>query len=86
MLYVIEELKPVIKLIFKLYVEDGMGFQRISQELNTKFNYPTPSKYYREKHLERGRIYKHKIQEKWTKDMVSNILKNEIYTGTFNYS
>ena len=82
MLYVIEELKPVIKLIFKLYVEDGMGFQRISQELNTKFNYPTPSKYYREKHLERGRIYKHKIQEKWTKDMVSNILKNEIYTGT----
>ena len=82
MLYVIEELKPVIKLIFKLYVEDGMGFQRISQELNTKYNYPTPSKYYREKHLERGRIYKHKVQEKWTKDMVSNILKNEIYTGT----
>lgn len=82
MLYVIEELKPVIKLIFKLYVEDRMGFQRISQELNTKYNYPTPSKYYREKHLERGRIYKHKVQEKWTKDMVSNILKNEIYTGT----
>ena len=82
MLYVIEELKPVIKLIFKLYVEDGMGFQRISQELNTKYNYPTPSKYYREKHFERGRIYKHKVQEKWTKDMVSNILKNEIYTGT----
>lgn len=82
MLYVIEELKPVIKLIFKLYVEDRMGFQRISQELNTKYNYPTPSKYYREKHLERGRIYKHKVQGKWTKDMVSNILKNEIYTGT----
>ena len=51
MLYVIEELKPVIKLIFKLYVEDRMGFQRISQELNTKYNYPTPSKYYREKHI-----------------------------------
>ena len=82
MLYVIEELKPVIELIFKLYVEEGMGFQRISQELNTKYNYPTPSKYYREKHLERGRIYKHKVQEKWTKDMVSNILKNEVYTGT----
>ncbi len=82
MLFVIEELKPVIILIFKLYVEDGIGFQRISQELNTKYNYPTPSKYYREKHLERGRIYKHKVQEKWTKDMVSNILKNEIYTGT----
>lgn len=82
MLYVIQELKPVIELIFKLYVEEGMGFQRISQELNTKYKYPTPSKYYREKHFEKGRIYKHKVQEKWTKDMVSNILKNEIYTGT----
>ena len=34
------------------------------------------------KHLEKGRVYKHKVQENWTKDMVSNILKNEIYTGT----
>ena len=34
------------------------------------------------KHLERGRVYKHKVQDKWTKDMVSNILKNEVYTGT----
>ena len=82
MLYIIEELKPVVELIFKLYVEERMGFQRISQELNTKYNYPTPSEYYREKHFERGRIYKHKVQEKWTKDMVSNILKNEVYTGT----
>ena len=81
-LYVIEELKPVIELIFKLYVEDGMGFQQISQVLNEKYNYPTPSEYYRLKHLERGRIYKHKVQEKWTKDMISNILKNEVYTGT----
>jgi len=28
------------------------------------------------------RIYKHKVQKSWTKDMVSNILKNEVYTGT----
>ena len=34
------------------------------------------------KHLEQGRVYKHKVQDKWTKDMVSNILKNEVYTGT----
>ena len=82
MLYVIEELRPVIELIFKLYIEKGMGFQKISQEINTKYKFPTPSKYYRAKHLERGRIYKHKVQREWTKDMVSNILKNEIYTGT----
>lgn len=82
MLYVIDEIKPVIELIFKLYIEDGYGFQKISEILNTKYNFPTPSKYYRMKHLERGRIYKHKVQETWTKDMVSNILKNEVYTGT----
>lgn len=82
MLFVIEELRPVIELIYKLYVEEGYGFQKISEILNTKYNYPTPSEYYRTKHLERGRVYKHKVQEKWTKDMVSNILKNEIYTGT----
>ena len=82
MLYVIEELRPVIELIFKLYVEKGMGFQKISQEINTKYKFPTPSEYYRAKHLERGRLYKHKVQKEWTKDMVSNILKNDIYTGT----
>ncbi|MDO5556077.1 MAG: recombinase family protein [Clostridia bacterium] len=82
MLYVIDEIRPVIELIFKLYVENGDGFQKISQILNTKYNFPTPSEYYRMKHLKRGRIYKHKVQKSWTKDMVSNILKNEIYTGT----
>ena len=82
MLYVIEEIRPVIELIFKLYLEEGYGFQKISEILNTKYNFPTPSEYYRMKHLERGRIYKHKVQDAWTKDMVSNILKNEVYTGT----
>ncbi len=82
MLYIIDELKPVIEVIFKLYVENGYGFQKISEILNTKYNYPTPSEYYRMKHLEKGRVYRHKVQEDWTKDMVSNILKNEIYTGT----
>ena len=79
MLYVIDEIKPVIELIFKLYLEERYGFQKISEILNTKYKFPTPSEYYRMKHLERGRIYKHKVQESWTKDMVSNILKNEIY-------
>ena len=31
------------------------------------------------KHLERGRIYKHKVQEAWTKDMISNILKKVVW-------
>ena len=37
MLYIIEELKPAIETIFKLYVENGYGFQKISAILNTKY-------------------------------------------------
>ena len=62
-LYVDEEIRPVIELIYKLYVEDGIGRKKICDILNSKYNYPTPSVYYRQKHLERGRIYKHPVQE-----------------------
>lgn len=80
-LEVIEELQPVIQLIFKLYIEKGYGFFRISQILNEEYHYPTPSAYYQSQKLEQGKVYKHKVQEKWTKDMVANIIGNEIYTG-----
>ena len=81
-LYVDEEIRPVIKLIYKLYVEDGLGRKKICDILNSKYNYPTPSVYYRRKHLERGRIYKHPVQELWSTYMISNILNNDVYTGT----
>ena len=80
-LYVDEEIRPVIKLIYKLYVEDGLGRKKICDILNSKYNYPTPSVYYRRKHLERGRIYKHPVQELWSTYMISNILNNDVYTG-----
>lgn len=81
-LYVIEELRGVIELIYKLYVEKGLGRKRITDILNSdKYNYPTPSVYYQRKHLERGRVYKHKIQELWSTDMVKNILENDVYCG-----
>lgn len=81
-LYVDEEIRPVIKLIYKLYVEEGLGRKKICDILNSKYNYPTPSVYYRQKHLERGRIYKHPVQELWSTYMISNILNNDVYTGT----
>ena len=81
-LYVDEEIRPVIKLIYKLYVEEGLGRKKICDILNSKYNYPTPSVYYRRKHLERGRIYKHPVQELWSTYMISNILNNDVYTGT----
>ena len=80
-LYVDEEIRPVIELIYKLYIE-GLGRKKICDILNSKYNYPTPSVYYRRKHLERGRIYKHPVQELWSTYMISNILNNDVYTGT----
>ena len=80
-LYVDEEIRPVIELIYKLYVEDGLGRKKICDILNSKYNYPTPSVYYRRKHLERGRIYKHPVQKLWSTYMISNILNNDVYTG-----
>ena len=81
-LYVDEEIRPVITLIYKLYIEEGLGRKKICDILNSKYNYPTPSVYYRQKHLERGRIYKHPVQELWSTYMISNILNNDVYTGT----
>ncbi|MCI8397759.1 MAG: recombinase family protein [Clostridia bacterium] len=81
-LYVIEELRGAIELIYKLYVEKGLGRKRITDILNSdKYNYPTPSVYYQREHLARGRVYKHKVQELWSTDMVKNILENDVYCG-----
>ena len=80
-LYVDEEIRPVIELIYKLYIEDGLGRKKICDILNSKYDYPTPSVYYQQKHLERGRIYKHPVQKLWSTYMISNILNNDVYTG-----
>ena len=81
-LQVDEEIKPVIQLIFKLYIEDGLGRKKICDVLNKKYNYPTPSAYYQQKFLDKGKIYKHPVQKLWSTYMISNILNNDIYTGT----
>lgn len=80
-LYVDEEIRPVIELIYKLYIEEGLGRKKICDILNSKYDYPTPSVYYQRKHLERGRIYKHPVQKLWSTYMISNILSNDVYCG-----
>lgn len=79
-LYVDEDIRPVIELVFNLYIQ-GNGRKKISDILNKEYNYPTPSVYYQKKHLERGHIYKHPVQELWTDDMVKHILENDVYCG-----
>ena len=39
-LYVDEEIRPVITLIYKLYIEEGLGRKKICDILNSKYNYP----------------------------------------------
>lgn len=80
-LYVDEEIRPVIELIYKLYIEEGLGRKKICDILNSKYDYPTPSVYYQRKHLERERIYKHPVQKLWSTYMISNILNNDVYCG-----
>lgn len=80
-LYVDEQIRPVIELIYKLYVEEGFGRKKICDILNSKYNFPTPSMYYQAKHLDRGRIYKHPVQKLWSTYMISNILTNDVYCG-----
>ena len=80
-LIVDEEIRPVIEKIFELYIK-GYGMKKISDILNEKYNYPTPSVYYQKKHLEKGKIYKHPIQELWTNYMINNIISRDIYCGT----
>ncbi len=81
-LYVIEELRGAIELIYKLYVEDGLGRKKITDVLNSdKYNYPTPSTYYNQKHMEKGRVYRQKVQKLWSTDMIKNILENDVYCG-----
>ena len=80
-LHVDEEIRPVIELIYKLYIEKGLGRKKICDILNSQYDYPTPSVYYQRKHLERGRIYKHPVQKLWSTYMISNILNNDVYCG-----
>lgn len=75
-----EDIRPVIELIFELYIQ-GFGKTKICEILNTKYEYPTPSVYYSQKHLEKGRIYKHPIQKLWSTYMISNIISNDVYCG-----
>lgn len=80
-LYVDEELKDCVKLIFDLY-EQGKGFRKICKILNNEYNYPTPTEIIERQLKEKGKIPKRKIVHKWNMHNLSRIIQNEVYTGT----
>jgi site-specific DNA recombinase len=80
-LLVDETLRPCIELIFKLYIE-GLGFIKIANYLNDNTAYPTPSVYFKNQFENEGRIYNHKVTEKWESYHIQFILSNDLYIGT----
>ena len=79
-LVVDEDIKPIIELIFKGYI-DGAGYKRICDILDEK-NYPTPSEYISERHKENGRVFKNAITKIWQTHMIQRIIQNDVYVGT----
>lgn len=78
-----EEEAVYIRLIFELYLQ-GYGYRRISYYLNNR-RVPTPSQFKQDEFLAEGRSYQKKVAPMWSDAMVSDILKNDFYTGTIRF-
>lgn len=74
-----EESKPIIELIFKLYI-GGLGYKKICDVLNEKC-YPTPSERIKKRFEEDGRVFKNSFTDKWQTHMIPRIIQNDIYIG-----
>ncbi len=75
-----EAIRPIIKLIFQLYIQ-GLGYKRICDILNEK-GCITPSEYLREKHENLGRVFKNSVAQQWQTHMIQRIIQNDVYIGT----
>ena len=71
----------IVCLIFKLYVEDGMGYRRIANYLTEK-NIPTPRASEKARREAAGKDYKGKVKTTWSHVTVEGILRNDFYIGT----
>ena len=77
-----EEVREAVQTIFNLY-EDGFGTTAIANKLNTEYDFKNPSIVEAERFKkERGRNIRRNIREYWEVDMISKIIRDEIYTGT----
>lgn len=78
-LIVDEEIRPVIQMIFKLYIE-GLSLKRICERLDLK-GHPTPSVKLLQEHRERERVFKNAVSYNWQPYMLKRIIQNDIYIG-----
>lgn len=81
-LIVDEEIKPVIQLIFKLYIS-GFGYKKICDVLDD-YGYPTPSQNAKRRREENDKISEKSlpVSNEWHTDMIARIIKDDLYIGT----
>ena len=83
-LFINKETANAVKTIFDLY-EQGYGFSSIAKKLNIEYNFKTPSVIEAERFKNENKDHrniKRNVRECWKADMISKILKDEIYVGT----
>lgn len=68
-LHINEEEAEVVRLMFKLYNVDGLGYKNITHYLNDG--------------LQKGTILKPKYGDRWQLTTIQSMLKNHIYYGTY---
>lgn len=75
-----EDAAKVVELIFQMKVA-GCSAQRIASRLN-ELGFHPPYEYKRKQGLNYNSGFKSKNKSRWTRETVSRILANEMYTGT----
>lgn len=78
-LFIDENIKTVIEIIFKLYLE-GLGYKKICDILNEK-GCPTPSAIIKQRHAVNGRVFKNAVSSRWQTHNIQRIIQNDLYIG-----
>ena len=78
---IVETEAEIVREVFKLYVEQGMGYRRIANYLTEKC-IPTPRALEKARREAAGREYNGKIKDKWSHVTIEGMLRNDFYIGT----
>lgn len=72
----------IVRLIYKLYIEDGWGYKKIANHL-TDHGVPTPRMSEQMRKEADGEAYNREVKRDWAIASVQGILENDFYIGTF---
>ncbi|MDD5897210.1 MAG: stage V sporulation T C-terminal domain-containing protein, partial [Clostridia bacterium] len=72
----------MVRLIYKLYIEDGWGYKKIANHL-TDHGVPTPRMSEQMRKEADGEAYNREVKRDWAIASVQGILENDFYIGTF---